>query len=428
MKMKKAGITNAPIVWMVVMMIWFPLVGAQSHTSNAGPGKTGSSGAFPRASEAVAITSGPKEHLFAAYYGINSWSADQRYVTVLETPIKYRLPTEKDPATLGLVDLETKEFIPLAETRAWNFQQGCMAHWLGTFPNSRIIYNDMVDGKYVSIIIDVLTKRKIKTIPFPVCAVSPNGKEAVSINFSRLRTTRKAYGYGGDGQDARLSVQFPKDDGLFLVDIETGKAKLLVSIHDVKEQVPEVSEEGIEYFNHVLFSREGGKIFWLARAIPNRNTTAFTVNREGKNLRRCLPDGWGGSHFDWLNEDDLMITSKYKAESSAHVLFTVGRENYRRLGNGLLDYDGHGAFSPDGKWMVTDTYPSKGLYEQKLYLMNMKTEAVLPLGRYVHPPVFRENGKDAQCDLHPRWSPKGDMIGFNSVTTGERQAYIIKLK
>ena len=342
---------------------------------------------FPIVSEPSAITSGPLEHLFASYYGINSWSADQRYVTVLETPIKYRLPTENDPATLGLVE-----------------------------------------GKYVSIIMDVHTKQKIRTIPYPVCAVSPSGKEAVSINFSRLRTTRKSYGYGGNGQDARLSVQFPSDDGLFLLDLETGEAKLLVSIHDVKEQVPEVPEEGIEYFNHVLFSREGGRIFWLARAIPNRNTTSFTVNRDGKNLQRCFPDGWGGSHFDWLSEDDLMITSKYKAESNAHVLFTVGQENYQRLGNGLLDYDGHGTFSPDGKWMVTDTYPGNGeLNEQKLYLMNMKTEAVLPLGRYVHPTEFRENGKDAQCDLHPRWSPKGNMIGFNSVNTGERQVYIIKL-
>ncbi|MCK5346184.1 MAG: hypothetical protein KAR20_22395, partial [Candidatus Heimdallarchaeota archaeon] len=33
---------------------------------------------FPKVSEAVAITSGPMEHLFASYYGINSWSADQR--------------------------------------------------------------------------------------------------------------------------------------------------------------------------------------------------------------------------------------------------------------------------------------------------------------------------------------------------------------
>ncbi len=425
--MKKAGTIRTVILWTFVMMIWPGLVGAQSQTSNAEPMKIDSTGVFPKASRAMAVTSGPKEHLFASYYGINSFSADQRYVTVLETPIKYRLPTENDPATLGLVDLKTNEFIPLTETRAWNFQQGCMAHWLGTFPNSRIIYNDMVEGIYVSIIMDVHTKRKIKTIPYPVCAVSPNGKEAVSINFSRLRTTRQAYGYGGGGQDGRLSVQFPKDDGLFMVDLETGKAKLILSIDDVKKQVPQVPENGIEYFNHVLFSRMGGKIFWLARATPKRNTTAFTVNRDGTNLRRCFPDGWGGSHFDWLNDNELMITAKYKAKSNAHVLFTVGRDNYKRLGKGQLNFDGHGTFSPDAKWMSTETYPSKGLYEQKLLLMDMKTEAVMPLRRYIHPPAFRKIGKDAQCDLHARWSLNSDMIGFNSVTTGQRQVYIIKL-
>ena len=147
---------------------------------------------FPIVSEPMAITSGPEEHLFASYYGINSWSADQRYVTVLETPIKYRLPTENDPATLGLVDLETNEFIPLAETRAWNFQQGCMAHWLGTFPNSRIIYNDMVDGKYVSIILDVHTKQKIKTIPYPICAVSPNASTAKRWTWQRMSASSPA--------------------------------------------------------------------------------------------------------------------------------------------------------------------------------------------------------------------------------------------
>ncbi|MCP4569243.1 MAG: hypothetical protein GY841_16840, partial [FCB group bacterium] len=137
-RMKQLAATiRVAIFCVLVMMIWSGFVAAQSQTLNVEPMKTNTSGDFPEVSEAAAITSGPKEHLFASYYGINSWSADQRYVTVLETPIKYRLPTENDPAVLGLVDLKTNEFIPLAETRAWNFQQGCMAHWLGTFPNSR---------------------------------------------------------------------------------------------------------------------------------------------------------------------------------------------------------------------------------------------------------------------------------------------------
>jgi len=379
---------------------------------------------FPVCSEPVQITESEKEHFFASYYGINSWSRDQRYATVLQTDIKHRLPDENDPATLGLVDMETYEFIPLTETRAWNFQQGCMCHWLGTSPDSLIIYNDLRDGQFISVIMNVHTREEIKTIPYPVSAVSPDGKEAVSINFSRLRITRTDYGYGGGGQPPKADVQFPEDDGLFLVDIETGKAKLIVSIAQIKELVPEVLENGIEYFNHTLFSRGGSRIFWLARAIPNRNTTAFTVSRDGTDLQRCFPDGWEGSHFDWLNDDELLVSAKYEARQYVHVLFTIGQKDYKRLGKGLLDYDGHGTFSPDEKWMVTDTYPDRNMREQKIYLMDMETEAVMSLGRFVEPEEFTGHWR---CDIHCRWSPEGNMIGFNSTHTGSRQVYVVYL-
>ena len=387
--------------------------------------ESGISVTFPQPSDPIQITKSSKEHLFASYYGINSWSADQQFATVLQTDIKNRLPDENDLATLGLVDMKTYDFIPLTQTRAWNFQQGCMAHWLGTSPDSLIIFNDLREGKFVSVIMNVHTKAEIKTIPYPVSAVSPNGKEAVSINFARLRKTRSDYGYGGNGQDAKENTQFPEDDGLFLVNLETGDAKLIVSIAQIKEMVPEIPEEGIEYFNHTLFSRDGSKIFWLARAIPNRNTTSFTVNRDGSNLQRCFPDGWEGSHFDWLNGNELMVTANYDAKQYAHVLFTIGKQDYKRLGNGLLDYDGHGTFSPDQKWMVTDTYPSRGLREQKIYLMDMKTEAVLPLGRFAQPKEFKSHWR---CDIHCRWSPNGNIIGFNSTHSGSRQVYIIHLE
>ncbi len=382
---------------------------------------------FPKINTPIQITDNSKEHLFASYYGINSWSGDQKYVTVLETDIKYKLPEETDPATLGLVDLKTKKFIPLRQTRAWNFQEGCMAHWLGTNPDSLIIYNDFRDSRYVSVIMNVYTKKELKVIPYPVSSVSPNGKEAVSINFSRLRITRTDYGYGGKGQDPRANVQFPEDDGIFLVNLETGNAKLIVSIAQIKKMVPEIPKEGIEYFAHTRYSKGGTKIFWLARAIPNRNTTSFTVNHDGSNLKRCFPDNWGGSHFDWLDDDNLMITAEYEGKQYAHVLFSIGQNNYKRLGNGLLDYDGHGTFSPNKKWMVTDTYPMPGMREQKIYLMDMLTEAVMPLGRYVEPEDYTKGNGYWRCDIHCRWSPKGDMIGFNSTRNGSRQVYIFKL-
>jgi hypothetical protein len=382
---------------------------------------------FPKISEPVQITSNEKEHFLASYYGINSWSRDEKYVTVLQTDIKHKLPDKNDPATLGLVDIKIKEFIPLTQTHAWNFQEGCMAHWLGTSPDSLVIFNDLREGKFVSVIINVYSKKEIKTIPYPVSAVSPDGKEAISINFSRLRITRTDYGYDGDGQDSKADVQFPENDGLFLVNLETGEAKLIVSIVQIREMVPTITKEGIEYFAHTRFSREGSKIFWLARAIPDRNTTAFTVNRDGTNLQRCFPDNWGGSHFDWLNDKELMITASFEGKQDAHILFTVGEQNFKRLGNGLLDYDGHGTFSPNGKWMVTDTYPSNGTREQKIYLMDMSTQAVLPLGRFREPNEYTGGSGFWRCDLHCRWSPIGDMIGFNSTYTGSRQVYIFNL-
>jgi hypothetical protein len=378
---------------------------------------------FPTVSEPIQITSGDKEHLFASYYGINSFSKSQKYVTVLETDMKYQIPTETDTATLGLVDLDTHEFIPLAKTLAWNFQQGCMAHWLGTSPDSLIIYNDLRNGKYVSVILNVHTRQEIKQIDRPVSAVSLDGTKAISINFSRLSITRKAYGYAGEGQDAQKDVQVPEDDGLFLIDLATGKSKLILSINDVKGMVHEFKDEDLLYFNHTLFNKSGTRVFWLARTLPNWNTTALTVNTDGTNIQRCFPDGWGGSHFDWLNDNELMVTASYDAVQYAHILFTVGQQDYKRLGNGLLDYDGHGTFSPDGRWMVTDTYPSKNR-EQKIYLMDMTTEAVLPIGRFTEPEAYTGNWR---CDIHCRWSPDGNMIGFNSTHTGSRQVYILKL-
>ncbi|HUX97149.1 MAG TPA: hypothetical protein VMV47_15550 [Bacteroidales bacterium] len=382
---------------------------------------------FPVINGPIQITDNNKEHLFASYYGINSFNRSETYATVLETELKYELPDKNNPATLGMIDLKTKEFIPLSQTRAWNFQQGCMAHWLGTSPDSLIIFNDLRNGKFVSVIVNVHTKEEIKTFPFPISAVASDGLHAISINFSRLRITRPDYGYGGNGQDSRKDIPFPEDDGLFLIDLKTGDLKLLVSYDQVKDLVPPLEEGSIEWFNHTLFSRNGSKIFWLSRQTSGnqRITTSFTVNIDGTNLQRCFPDNWGGSHFDWLNDDELMITSAYEGKQYAHVLFTVGEKNYKRLGKGLLDYDGHGTFSPDQKWMVTDTYPSGGLKEQKIYLMDMKSEAVISLGRFVQPAEFEGYWR---CDIHCRWSQSGKIIGFNSTNSGSRQVYIYKIK
>lgn len=390
---------------------------------------------FPAFSQARAVTVGPKDHLFASYYAINAWSADGRYATVLETEVKNRLPDETDVAVLGVVDAqEGNRFVPLTETRCWNFQEATMAHWLATAPQTQFIFNDLVDGKFASVIFDCAAKSR-RIIPHPISAVSPDGKWAVSINYARLRLTRPDYGYGGNGQDARSAVTWPEDDGLWLVNLETGDAKLIVSVASVRDRMPAVKDpKALAYFCHTVFSRDGSKIFWLARSVEGLSdqkvvrkweTTAFTCNRDGREVRRCFPDGWGGSHFNWLDGERLMVTAKYNATVFSHVLFTAGQADYARLGRGVLDFDGHGVFSGDGRWMATDTYPDK-LYERKLMVLRMEDQAILPLGTYFVPELYRETY--SRCDLHPRWSPDGKMLAFNSVHEGARQVYVIDVK
>jgi len=257
----------------------------------------------------------------------------------------------------------------------------------------------------------------------------------VSINYARLRLTRPDYGYGGDGQDARRKVTWPTDDGLWLVNLENGQAKLIVPIASVRDRMPQVKDpKALAYFCHTVFSRDGSKIFWLARSVENLSnqkvvrkweTTAFTCNRDGSNVLRCFPDGWGGSHFNWLDGDRLMVTAKYNDAVYSHVLFTAGKSDYMRVGRGLLDFDGHGVFSDDGQWMATDTYPDK-LSERKLMVLRMADQAILPLGTYFVPEIYRETY--SRCDLHPRWRPDGRMLAFNSVHEGSRQVYVIDIR
>ena len=112
---------------------------------------------FPEVGEARAITRGPHEHLLASYFAINSWSDDSRYVLVLETDLNGRLPMAGERCTIGVVDLlDGNRFIPVATTACWNFQEAAMGHWLD---NDTILFNDMRDGKFVTVVLDWRTKR-----------------------------------------------------------------------------------------------------------------------------------------------------------------------------------------------------------------------------------------------------------------------------
>src|SRR3954447_13338178 len=81
---------------------------------------------------ARAVTRGPRHHWFG-YYDKTPWDRTGRYLLANEVGFVERQPKAGDTVAVGMVDLKNNdEFIPLAETAAWSWQQGAMLQWLGS--------------------------------------------------------------------------------------------------------------------------------------------------------------------------------------------------------------------------------------------------------------------------------------------------------
>ena len=69
-----------------------------------------------------------------------------------------------------------------------------MAQWLGPDYKSHILYNDIRQGKYCSIVLNIEAGVE-RVLPMPAYTVSADGKIALSLDFSRLHSLRLGYGY-----------------------------------------------------------------------------------------------------------------------------------------------------------------------------------------------------------------------------------------
>jgi hypothetical protein len=387
---------------------------------------------LPRVTRIEPLTAGPGHH-FVGYYGIIPWDASGTRLTCLEATFGDRLVAAGDRAAVCLVDPTSGTLNRIAETAAWNLQQGAMLHWLPTAPEREVIYNDRADGKLVSVILDVETGRR-RTIDRPVYAVSPDGRRAVSVNFDRLRRIRPVTGYAGGDAGMQL-VNRPADDGLFHVDLATGASRLLVSVDAAcrAAEPPDAVRDQPLWLEHALFSRgDGGRVFLMARAFDPATrklvSAPMVVNADGTGLRPLMP--WalqGASHYDWLDDRRLVLTRSHgPAPTDWHHLLidTADPEAKPRvLAPGVLTRDGHCTVSPDGRWMVTDSYPDERR-RQHLFVVDLHAGRAARLASLHAPPEYKG---DWRCDLHPRWSRDSRRVCVDSTHEGVRQVYVVEL-
>ncbi len=375
-----------------------------------------------RFSRARAVTRGPKHHFFG-YYGISPWNPSETLMVGLESGFHKRLPRPGEAATIGLIDVATGEWTPVAETRAWNFQQGCMLHWLS---HREIIYNDRRDGRLVAVILDVVARQERKIIDRPIGAVDRRGTVALSFNFARMGRIRKVVGTAGT-QDPTAGEPHPADDGIYRIDLKTGQSELIVSLDAIYRCRPLPPERESEvWINHVLINPDATRFLAIVRRSKRWYTLMVTAGMDGSGLRCVLPPGTDSSHFDWVSRDRILATFRPDQRSPRihHMIADrSGDIRAERLGDGVLDYDGHCCVAPCGRWMITDSYRFTPERVQQLLLFDLKTGRYRVLGLYPQAPVF----KKVRCDLHPRWSPSGRQICFDSTHGEQRQMYVIDI-
>lgn len=383
---------------------------------------------LPLVSRIIPLTSGPKTH-FCGYYGICPWNATGRYLFCLETDFDGREVGPEDIATLYLIDVGTGELKPIAKTGAWNFQQGALVHWLGTAPDRQLIYNDRPDGALCAVILDVDTGEK-RILPQPLSAVAHSGEMIASISYARLNKTRPGYGYPG-ATGPGVDEPHPDNDGLYVTELDSGERRLIVTLDQVfRDQAPPSERvDDTIWFNHVLFNSDDSRIFFLARfknPVGSLISAVYTVAPDGTDLRCVIPYAWNASHYDWRNARQLMVSSRFQAGHKwLHVLFTDGLDDHAAFAPEVIGQDGHCHFSPDGQWLVSDSYPRGKERLQSLYLGHVDQGSVYEAARLHQPETFK---RDWRCDLHPRWSRDGKQLCIDSTHEGTRQVYLVELR
>ncbi|MDC3315654.1 hypothetical protein OAV81_02790 [Candidatus Thioglobus sp.] len=408
-------------------------------------------------------------HYFFGYYDKSPVSLDNSKHLALEVDFINRLPDRNDNARVGYFDLVKNDVIfnELTTTKTFNWQQGCMLQWFGD-KNTQIIYNDLVDEKFVSIIFNLKTKDKI-VLPLAIYTLSNDSKFALCIDNERHYWIRRGYSYDGIYNQEK-NKNIVENDGIYLLDIDNKQIKRIINIVDVINNKPLSNmQNGAHYLEHIMISPNNQRFVFVHRWKTDDGgiyTRLYTANIDGKGLY-LLNDSGRISHFCWKNNSQIFgwggtqntinRLRKYKnivkffikpllplykkivsgnaidgvskisslVTGDSYILFDDKSSNKQKIPLNILNQDGHPSFSPtDLNWIVTDTYPDRfGVLQ--LILFNIKTKEKIVVDKLKSMQVY--DNSPNRCDLHPKWSFDGEFVSVDTMNDGVRGIYVYKI-
>ena len=397
-------------------------------------------------------------HHFFGYYNKSVWDRSNRYVLANKVDVMVKDTQIDDALEIGFYDLkdETNYFNKIGSTTTWNWQMGNQSQWLDGPNGPQVIFNIRGNNpaypypEFSSRIVDV-ERAEFRDLPLPVYVTSQNGAYALTVDYKRLFITHETIGYQAENQYENMEAA-PDDDGIYNMDIALGEYSLICSYNRLKEfHYVGSMEKAIHWVSHIEISPNSERVLFLHRWSERvEDETCFlhrliTMNPDGSDmyLLECsdhplpqLDENFDAnavntfdyekseyqiSHPTWRNDSQIMVWGPHNGKIHYH-LYEDKTNNVEIIGADVLTENGHMTYSPDGNWLLSDTYPDDKTNERILFLYHMESGLRYDIGSFYADPDL---GKINRCDLHPRWDNSGTKVCIDSVHENERQMYII---
>lgn len=378
---------------------------------------------FYKSEDIKIITPDDGYHYFFAYYDMRATGEKGKHL-VHRVKFWDRLPTAEDVAEIGYLD--DGKFVKIAETTAWNFQQGAMLQY-HPFIENTIYYNVCENGEFKTVTHNFVTGEKQYTDMATAC-VSPDGKWGLSVNFGRIYAFRPGYGYAAF-VDENADVNHPENDGIYLTDMQSGKSKFLISYKDLAP-ISGFSEDLKILVNHITFNRTSDRFVALVRNFPTPGvmwSTSMIIGDLKGNCYSVIKNSYF-SHYHWVSGNEIIAHCKPNGfEKPSMYNINVDTKEITEydmpyFNEGHLG-DIHCNISPDGNYIIGDGYPIEGY--RNLLAYSLKTGKSRTLLKAKTAEDIAKG--DFRCDLHARFIWGGKAISFDSTHNNKREVVLLPI-
>jgi hypothetical protein len=270
--------------------------------------------------------------------------------------------------------------------------------------------------------------------------VRQNGGSFAGINYGRMARLRPVTGYP-EAYDWNPDALHPEDDGVFVVDVESGAKRLLVSFRQMRdalvERHPQIDKTPL-FINHTLWNRDGDRLFFFVRgnfSEPGRVNVPMTVRADGSGLTEQRV--FIGGHPEWeLGAKMIGTVPRPAADGSSQgnaarqlVLYdSESQQVIEELGSAEIfpDPGNDVALSPDANWIV------QGFRKEETrngYAVYRRSD-----GAWAHTLLFDQrqyNRGDLRIDPSPKWNRSGGQVLVPSLTDEPeptRQLFLIRVR